>query len=246
MSTVRDQSETFMRLRRAWKVRSLCGRYGKVKMAAVQGLRDGAGAGVCYAAVQRWLQTGLIEDLAEAKKARREYRDQMNEGRAIPQQLIDQQNEFKNVWSGLELHSLCVNDGIVPFLIAHHVQSNSHSGRAYFYLRLDVPNSAKSHAVGLKRGKVHENGTQYYSVFDPNYFEISHIERESLSKFIQELNTYAWTEFSRWQLYHVVPKAQGVDKTQDAKSNVNSDSQKEEELDALMKALDDIISNSNT
>ena len=121
-------NELLARQKHAMEINQLCMRYGKVKTRLVQGLRGGAGKGICYAVVERWLQTGLFRDSEAPKKERREFRQQWGPTKPVPPQLVERQKEFADLWSGLQLNFIETIWGMQPFLIANYLKSYPKGG----------------------------------------------------------------------------------------------------------------------
>ncbi len=200
------QSELFQRQQRVNEIRLLCMQHGKVKRAITQGLREGAGKGVCSAIVNRWALSGLEQDANDPKKNRRDFRNQWSPGGSMPRQIIDDQNSLDQFgWmerTGIT-SSVVIDAPTISNLVQTYPEGNSQPS-AYFFLTLDVFESSDSHAIGLKRGKLQKNGVRYYSLLDPNYFEVTHIL--DLATFMEKFRALAWTSYFKWSLTYLTKR----------------------------------------
>src|SRR5437867_12125835 len=90
-------SELFAYQKKLNDVRLVCMKYGKVKKAITQGVRAGAGKGVCSAIVNRWILSGVEPDDTDPKELRREFRQHWKPAAAMPQQFINDQQGFEQL-----------------------------------------------------------------------------------------------------------------------------------------------------
>src|SRR5687767_4131855 len=87
-----NQSDLFVHQKKVNEVRLVSMQYGKVKKAITQGLRAGAGEGVCSAIVNHWILSGVDFDSDAPKQRRREFRRNWAPSADMPQKFIDDQN----------------------------------------------------------------------------------------------------------------------------------------------------------
>src|SRR5262245_47047530 len=134
-------------------VRRVCMRYGFVKSAMLQGLRNVVGGGVCNAIVRHWLAANLQVSEAERRKQKQKIRQEFKQlPPAMPQYLLDDQVALKDIWGKQpeKLDCLILTNIASGHLtkimrgaphpmtgsLAYAVNSQSRPGAAYFLLRL--------------------------------------------------------------------------------------------------------------
>jgi hypothetical protein len=228
-----SQNELFLRQQKVNEVRLLSMKYGKVKKAITQGLRGGAGEGVCSAIVNNWILSGVDVDTSAPKQRRREFRQHWAPGEDMPQKFIDDQDSLDQFsWmnrTSAKSGTIAILDPLVSTVQTY--PEDAKQSAAYFFLDLNEIGSTKGHAVGLKRGKIQSGGLRYYSLLDPNYFEVTHIF--DLPGLIKEMVKFSWSTYFYWNLVHVTKK----EKQPAVEDELAKSRKTNKEMDDILKKL---------
>jgi hypothetical protein len=187
--------------------------------------QTGTGGNVCLALVERWIQSGYVEDAADRKKARQGLRDPLLQ-KELPVGIADRQKEIEKQFERLQgaelstMFSVITNmqysatrslgplkrDFTLQFGVSVAQGLMNCEQTTYFHLSLRRSQPGPGHVVGLKRGKNRQDGqSPRYSLFDANFLEINGITQASLPMF---LSTYAkefLSDFSQYALFRVTP-----------------------------------------
>jgi hypothetical protein len=187
--------------------------------------QTGISEGVCFALVERWIQSGYVENAAERKVARQVLRDPLHH-KELPLGIEDRQKELQQQFKRLEGTELrekfslmtkmqySATPALGPLKREFTIQFGVSVAQVlrgceqttYFHLSLQSRQSGPGHAVGLKRGKNREGGqSPRYSLFDANFLEINGITHESLHMFLSTYALQYLSDFSQYALFRVTP-----------------------------------------